>query len=105
MLLLCSFLKTRGNKAVQPSSCGKSSDELIDGEKSLISAEKKRAGKRHASRETRRTSPVGTSSESCACACILPARLSFAEILGFHSRDEPAMLVYKTMAKCRSSFA
>ena len=26
-------------------------------------------------------------------------------ILGFHSRDETAMLVYKTMAKCRSSFA
>ena len=25
-------------------------------------------------------------------------------ILGFHSRDK-AMLVYKTMAKCRSSFA
>ena len=26
-------------------------------------------------------------------------------ILGFHSRHETAMLVYKTMAKCRSSFA
>ena len=26
-------------------------------------------------------------------------------ILGFHSRDETAMLVYKTMAKCRSRFA
>ena len=26
-------------------------------------------------------------------------------ILGFHSRDEMAMLVYKTKAKCRSSFA
>ena len=26
-------------------------------------------------------------------------------ILGFHSRYETAMLVYKTMAKCRSSFA
>ena len=29
----------------------------------------------------------------------------FTVILGFHSRDEAAMLVYKTMAKCRSSFA
>ena len=27
------------------------------------------------------------------------------DILGFHSRDETAMLVYKTMAKYRSSFA
>ena len=26
-------------------------------------------------------------------------------ILGFHSRDKSAMLVCKTMAKCRSSFA
>ena len=26
-------------------------------------------------------------------------------ILGFHSRDKKAILVYKTMAKCRSSFA
>ena len=26
-------------------------------------------------------------------------------ILDFHSRDETAMLLYKTMAKCRSSFA
>ena len=26
-------------------------------------------------------------------------------ILGLHSRDEADMLVYKTMAKCRSSFA
>ena len=26
-------------------------------------------------------------------------------IVGFHSRDETAMLVYKTMAKCCSSFA
>ena len=26
-------------------------------------------------------------------------------ILGFHSCDETAMLVYKPMAKCRSSFA
>ena len=26
-------------------------------------------------------------------------------ILGFHSPDETAMLVYKTMAQCRSSFA
>ena len=26
-------------------------------------------------------------------------------ILGFHSRDETAMLVYKTMAKRRSGFA
>ena len=26
-------------------------------------------------------------------------------ILGFHSRDETAMSVYKTMAKFRSSFA
>ena len=25
-------------------------------------------------------------------------------ILGFHSRDETAMLVYKTIEKCRSSF-
>ena len=28
-----------------------------------------------------------------------------AFIFGFHSRDETAMSVYKTMAKCRSSFA
>ena len=27
------------------------------------------------------------------------------DILGFHSRDETAKLVYKTMAKDRSSFA
>ena len=26
-------------------------------------------------------------------------------ILGLHSRDEAAMLVHKTMAKCRSRFA
>ena len=26
-------------------------------------------------------------------------------ILGFQSRDETAMVVYKTMAKCHSSFA
>ena len=32
---------------------------------------------------------------SCLWACIL----------GFHPRDETAMLVYKIMAKCRSSFA
>ena len=28
-----------------------------------------------------------------------------SSILGFHSRDETAMLVYKSMAKCRSSLA
>ena len=36
------------------------------------------------------------------CAC---CNWSDNHILGFHTRDETAMLVYKTMEKCRSSFA
>ena len=32
-------------------------------------------------------------------------KTEFMVILGLHSRDEADMLVYKTMAKCRSSFA
>ena len=39
-----------------------------------------------------------------ACMCIFPALVSLVEILGFHSRDETAMLVYKKMAKYRSLF-
>ena len=37
--------------------------------------------------------------------CLEGFRVSPRSILGFHSRDETAMLVYKTMAKCRSGLA
>ena len=45
------------------------------------------------------TNPVGKEQLYCH------TKFSTSGILGCHSRDETAMLVYKTMAKCRSSFA
>ena len=36
---------------------------------------------------------------------VVIGRSNWSDILGFHTRDETAMLVCKIMAKCRSSFA